>query len=153
MGACRVYVTYIFKNLAVTPSKMEGVGMNPIQKAIEAMRKKRRAQAALFGLPAWAQALVGVLVAVLFISLFYGIVVWVGGTLANVIQNTPGGNTNVGTGANSVSPYQAFVNLFQYVFTVGSFTGVAIILAVVAVIFVVFYYLLGGGASGAIGGR
>lgn len=110
-------------------------------------KKTIKAQAGLFGLPSWAQALVGVLVAVLFISLFYGIVVWVGGTLANVILNTPGGNTAIA----GTTPYQAFLNLFQYVFTVGSFTGVAIILAVVAVIFVVFYFLLGGG-GGAIGG-
>ena len=112
--------------------------------------RKMKGQGGMFGLPAWAQALVGVLVAVPFISLFYGIVVWTGGILANTILNTPGGNVAIGT--SGTTPYQAFINLFQYVFTVGSFTGVAIILAVVAVVFIVFYYLLGGGAPGT-GGR
>jgi hypothetical protein len=97
------------------------------------------------GLPPWAAALVGVLVAVLFISLFYGVIVWTGGILANVILTTPGGNVAIA----GTTPYTAFVNLFQYVFTVGSFAGIAIVLAVVAVVFVVFYFLLGGNAGGA----
>jgi Fe2+ transport system protein B len=114
-----------------------------IREKIEELKRRRMsAQSAMFGLPAWAQALVGVLVAVLFISLFYGVVVWTGGILANTILNTPGGNVVI---TNGTTPYQAFLNLFQYVFTVGSFTGVAIVLAVVAVVFIVFYYLLGGG--------
>ena len=124
--------------------------MNIKQILADFKAKRMAAQGGMFGLPAWAQALVGVLVAVLFISLFYGIVVWTGGILANTILNTPGGN--VAIGSSGTTPYQAFLNLFQYVFTVGSFTGVAIILAVVAVVFIVFYYLLGGGAPGA-GGR
>jgi Fe2+ transport system protein B len=98
------------------------------------------------GLPPWAAALVGVLVAVLFISLFYGVIVWTGGILANTINTTPGGSTPIA----GTTPYQAFINLFQYVFTVGSFAGIAIVLAVVAVVFIVFYFLLGG--SGQQGG-
>jgi Fe2+ transport system protein B len=106
--------------------------------------KSAKAQMGL-GLPPWAAALVGVLIAVLFISLFYGVVVWTGGILANTINTTPGGNVPIGT--SGTTPYQAFLNLFQYVFTVGSFAGIAIVLAVVAVVFIVFYFLLGGGGG------
>jgi hypothetical protein len=148
---------YIYLSVAYTSQSrnvLEGVEMDiktKIEDAIASLKAKRMsAQGGMFGLPAWAQALVGVLVAVLFISLFYGIVVWTGAILANTILYTPGGNVAIGSSGQTA--YQAFVNLFQYVFTVGSFAGIAIILAVVSVVFIVFYYLLGGGAPGA-GGR
>jgi hypothetical protein len=100
------------------------------------------------GMPAWAVALVGVLAAVLFIALFYGITVLVGGILANTIQGMPGGTTVLGTASNAQAPYNAFVSLFTYVFTVGSFAGIAIVLAVIVVVIAILYLLLGGGMAG-----
>lgn len=108
--------------------------------------------AAGFALPVWAILLVGVLAAVLFISLYYGVTVLVGGILANTIQSIPGGNTVLGTASNAQSPYNAFVGLFSYVFIVGSFAGIAIVLAVIVVVVGILYLLMSGGYIGG-GGR
>ncbi len=93
----------------------------------------------------WAGATLNTIYTVFALAVIFGVFLIAVIQVGNVLQNTSGSNTTIGT--TGQTPYQVFTTLVGYLVTLAQFVGIIVLLVIVGLLI----YVLGTGVLSAMG--